>query len=183
MGVLKNTRQERFAQGMAAGKLIEDAYSEAGYTPDRRNACKLRETDAVARRISELLAERNAMAVKSTEQAVEALAIDREWVMGLLKENAERALQRVAVKDSEGNPTGEYKYDGAVANRALELLGKEMGMFIDRKEIGGPGDFARMNDAELDAVIAEEARALSMGSEGEAATPFAGLVRSSGRPN
>jgi hypothetical protein len=45
-------------------------------------------------------------------------------------ENANRAMQ--AVPASEG---GEYRYDGAVANRALELLGKEIGMFIDRSKV------------------------------------------------
>jgi hypothetical protein len=33
---------------------------------------------------------------------------------------------------------GEYVYNGSVANKALELLGKELGMFIDRKEVGAP---------------------------------------------
>jgi phage terminase small subunit len=53
-------------------------------------------------------------------------------------ENAERALQHVAVLDKKRKPTGEYRYDGNVANRALELLGKQQGMFIDRHE-GGHG--------------------------------------------
>jgi hypothetical protein len=42
--------------------------------------------------------------------------------------------RRSPVLDSEGRPTGEYRYGGNVANRALELLGKELGMFIDRSE-------------------------------------------------
>ena len=33
-----------------------------------------------------------------------------------------------------GKATGEYRYDGAVANRALELLGKELGLFTERGE-------------------------------------------------
>ena len=39
------------------------------------------------------------------------------------------------VLDGKGHPTGVYKYQGAVANRALELLGKELGMFVDRAEV------------------------------------------------
>jgi hypothetical protein len=39
------------------------------------------------------------------------------------------------IKDSHGKATGEYRYDGAVANRALELLGKELGMFVDKHEL------------------------------------------------
>jgi hypothetical protein len=49
-------------------------------------------------------------------------------------ENANRAMQTTQVTDSSGSPTGEYKWDGSVANRALELLGKECGMFVDRTE-------------------------------------------------
>ena len=54
--------------------------------------------------------------------------------MERLIENANRALQVEAVTDREGKPTGEYRYEGSVANRALELLGKEVGMFVDRIE-------------------------------------------------
>ena len=64
-------------------------------------------------------------------------------------ENAERALQHVAVLDRAGKPTGEYRYDGNVANRALELLGKQQGMFIDRHEVGQPDEFANWTDEEL----------------------------------
>jgi hypothetical protein len=31
--------------------------------------------------------------------------------------------------DAKGNETGIYAYGGQVANRALELIGKELGMF------------------------------------------------------
>jgi hypothetical protein len=31
-------------------------------------------------------------------------------------------------------PTKDGKFDGATANRALELLGKEIGMFVERSE-------------------------------------------------
>ena len=60
-------------------------------------------------------------------------------------ENAERALQHVAVLDKKRKPTGEYRYDGNVANRALELLGKQQGMFIDRHEVGQPNQFANLS--------------------------------------
>lgn len=43
---------------------------------------------------------------------------------------------------------------------AIEKLAKHLGMFIDRKEIGAPGDFGRVEDAELDEFIASEAKAL-----------------------
>jgi DUF438 domain-containing protein len=55
--------------------------------------------------------------------------------MRRLQENVERAMSIEPVLDGKGHPTGVYKYQGSVANRALELLGKELGMFIDRNEV------------------------------------------------
>lgn len=39
--------------------------------------------------------------------------------------------------DREGNELGEYQYQGNVANRSLELLGKHLGLFIDKVEHTG----------------------------------------------
>ena len=86
-------------------------------------------------------------------KAIEKVALTQEWVLTRLMENAERALQHVAVLDRDGKPTGEYRYDGNVANRALELLGKHRGMFIDRHEVGQPNQFADWTDEELEAFI------------------------------
>ena len=52
-----------------------------------------------------------------------------------LRKNYDRAMTEEAVLDSEGKETGNYRYNGNVANRALELIGKELGMFLDRKAI------------------------------------------------
>ena len=45
------------------------------------------------------------------------------------------ALKARAVLDRNGQPTGEYRYDGAIVNRALELMGTEIGMFTKRSEV------------------------------------------------
>ena len=56
-----------------------------------------------------------------------------------LVENVDRAMQAEPVRrktdDGEKEVTGEYVYNGSVANKALELIGKELGMFIDRKVV------------------------------------------------
>src|SRR5438876_4609487 len=57
-------------------------------------------------------------------------------------------MQHQPVTGANGEATGEYRYEGSVANRALELLGKELGMFISRSEVRtGPldGIVARCN--------------------------------------
>jgi len=63
--------------------------------------------------------------------------VDAAYVVTRLRENVERAMTNEPVRDARGNPTGEYRYEGAVANRALELLGKTLGMFVDRTELTG----------------------------------------------
>lgn len=136
MPVLSNPRHERFAQELAKGKSAAEAYVIAGYEKNTGNASTLKSQESISNRVNELLAERDEMARKATEKAAEALAIDREWVLARLVENVDRAMQAVPVRlDEEGNAAnGEYRYEGSVANRALELLGKELGMFIDRSE-------------------------------------------------
>jgi hypothetical protein len=64
--------------------------------------------------------------------------VTKAWVMARLKEIVERAMQAVQVLDHDGNPTGEYSYQGNVASKALELLGKEIGMFVGRREATWP---------------------------------------------
>ena len=40
-------------------------------------------------------------------------------------------MQAVAITDSEGKLTGKYTFQGSIANKALELIGKDIGMFKD----------------------------------------------------
>ena len=42
------------------------------------------------------------------------------------------------------------RYDGSTVNRAVELIGKEFRMFIDRKEVGQPGEFAHLENKSAD---------------------------------
>ena len=68
-----------------------------------------------------------------------------------------------------GKFTGRPDANGA--NQALRLIGLELGMFIERHEIGGPGDFTRLNDAEFEAKFIEEAKAIGLDE-----TAVAGLL-------
>lgn len=60
--------------------------------------------------------------------------LTQERVVNRLKENVERAMQAMPVLDQEGNETGQYVYQGQVENRALELLGRQLGMFPGKIE-------------------------------------------------
>lgn len=71
----------------------------------------------------------------ATRKAVQRIGISKEWVLDQLVENVKTAKAAIPVLDADGNPAGEYRTNLQAANRALELIGKELGMFVDRKEI------------------------------------------------
>jgi phage terminase small subunit len=88
--------------------------------------------------------------------------LSQEWVVGQLVENVARAMTAIPVYDRDGEPTGEYRYEGQVANRALELLGKHLGMFTDKLHVSGSlevvtVDWLDRKIAELSARHAEHA--------------------------
>lgn len=123
MPMLANQRHEEFARGLARGKTIDQAYQDAGFKPNRSNASRLNSNDSIQNRVAEL-----------QERAATNVVLSREWVLEQLIDNAMKAKLR---------------NDGSVANRALELLGKEIGMFVDRKEIRtGPLDEATPDELE-----------------------------------
>jgi phage terminase small subunit len=78
-----------------------------------------------------------ALVTRRRRELSEKTGLTAAWVLEGLRENKERAMQAEPVLDREGNPTGEYVYQGSVANRALELIGKQLGMFVDRVEVQG----------------------------------------------
>ncbi len=57
MPTLPNPRHEAFANARAKGASLEDAYEDAGFTPDRGHACRLAKDPKVADRLGELRAE------------------------------------------------------------------------------------------------------------------------------
>lgn len=63
--------------------------------------------------------------------------VTHDWVIQNLKKVYKRCMQVVPVTDKEGNPTGEFKFEASAANKSLELLGKTLGIFIDKKEHSG----------------------------------------------
>lgn len=144
MPVLANPRWERFARHLFAGMSTAAAYAAAGYTPNRGNATRLKANEVVRARVREL-----------NVRAAEEVAVTRGWILAALRRNVERAMQAEPVVDREGTPTGAYRYRGAVANRALELLGKEIGMFAARtinEHTGRDGQLFQVLTAAADAI-------------------------------
>lgn len=97
------------------------AYPGVSEKSARTNASRLLASAGVAARVSELQQARSART-----------GITQDWVLARLQENVKRSMAAVPVLDAQGQPTGEYRYDGAVANGALKLLGQHLGMFVER---------------------------------------------------
>lgn len=132
MPILKNAKHEKFARlvadGMAAGK----AHRQAGFKTKTRNssdsaASRLLRNVKISARVDELK-------IQAAADASEAAKITKADVMRMLRDNFKEAR-----KLKEIGP----------ANRAAELLGKEIGMFVERKRIG-PLELADLTDEELE---------------------------------
>lgn len=127
MPALKNARHERFVQALAKGKSQEEAYTLAGYKPSRSAASRLAADVNICERLAEL-----------TERAADKAVIDKAWVLERLRQNAETCMTLDFVRGPDGNPTTAVTHNPAAANKALELLGKELGMFKDQHEHTSP---------------------------------------------
>ena len=160
---LRNLRYERFACGLAEGKPAYQAYIDAGFAKAgaAQSASRLLKSQraGIRERVAETLQEREQIDAEGTKLAIERTAIDKEWVIERLRENVERAMQARPVLDRAGNPTGSYVYNGAAANRALELLGKELGMFVEKRENKVVDEFDSMTDEQVSAWLDERAEA------------------------
>lgn len=111
MPVLDNQRHEAFAQHLAKGMSADEAYQRAGYKQNRGNAIRMKANERIMKRVDELTQ-------SISETVIDQTAITRSWVLG--------KLHSIATKQEEKAP--------AAANRALELIGKELGMFVERSE-------------------------------------------------
>jgi len=132
MPALSNPKHERFAQELAKGKSADESYALAGFSPNRGNASVLKHKQNILERVSEILDERESIHAQATADAIKSTALTKTWVIETLMENVAKAMQARAMTNDEGETIGEFQYQGSVANKALELLGKEIGMFVDR---------------------------------------------------
>lgn len=69
MALLKNLRHERFAQELAAGKGVSEAFETAGFEPNRGNASRLKADENIQARVQEIL-ESAALRVEITQARV-----------------------------------------------------------------------------------------------------------------
>lgn len=124
--------------------------------------CKKMSPEAIKVEASRLLDNTNitltlsTLRARVTDKAIDTVVVDKEWVIGRLARVVERCMQAAPVMDKKGNPVyveledGDeapaFVFNSMGANRALELLGKEIGLFVERKETGKPGEFKKVLD-------------------------------------
>jgi hypothetical protein len=139
--VLKNPRHERFANFVAQGKTQYEAYELCGYKPSNGNPCKLASNPVVAQRIKEIL-----------EKTAAAQQISAETLIN----DANRVFVRAMEIDQL-----------SAANGAIKEKGILTGHRIERREVGTPGDFDAIGDAELEQMLAERIAQLDLTDVGE----------------
>lgn len=149
MAELKNSKWEEFARLSAAGYSRGDAYAAAGFEPKSKSVASKRGSALAGRpeirsRIVELEDELNA-------NTLARAGVDREWVLKELRANVARSTEAIPVRDRQGRETGKFTFNAAGANRALELLGKELGLFVERFSV-------ESLDSQLDGMTGEELR-------------------------
>ena len=152
MPVLKNPRHERFAQELAKGKTATEAYETAGFRRHDGNCSRLRGNERIEARLAELQ-DRGA---KRAEVTLESLLNE--------------------VEEARKGAMHAGQFSAAVA--ALKEKGILSGKRIERAEVGGPGDFERLSDDELDRFIASRAGRAGLGSPGAGISGHQGGARS-----
>ncbi|MEO6825215.1 MAG: hypothetical protein ABI167_10955, partial [Nitrosospira sp.] len=85
----------------------------------------------------------------------------KEDVMRELWDNAMKAKAAIPVLDRHGKETGLFNANFAASNQALQLLGKELGMFAEKKE-APPEELANKSIEELHQIVMEKAYKLGL---------------------
>lgn len=111
---ISDGRRERYATLLAAGGMSAAiAHGQSGFKPDPGNAVHMRKEPDIAGRVAWL-----------QEQAAKRVVADKAWVLLKLRNLVIRTM------------TPGDEFTPSAANKALELLGKEQGMFVDRRVLG-----------------------------------------------
>lgn len=133
-------RQEQYACNRANGMSQSEAFlALPNVPPDKKKTTakaagqSMEYKPHVAARIKEIIEQKATMINKAAVKAIARAAVDKEWVLRELVKNVRRA---------------KVEKDFNAVNRSLELVGKELCMFIDRKEIR-TGPLTNLTDEQL----------------------------------
>lgn len=130
-------KQQRFVEEYLVDLNATRAAIRAGYSA--KNADKIASQLLGKNRVAEAIAA--AKAERSSR-----VAVSSDYVLSNLVEIVERSMQRAPVMTMRGEQVVDdqgrnvWRFDAKAANRALELLGKHLGLFVDnvKAEVSGP---------------------------------------------
>jgi hypothetical protein len=163
-------KQRAFVCLVVEGKSQIEAYRVAYGKPETFSGAACRSQASIVANKPHVKAEIDRMKAEIVARvrvaAAAKHAISVEYVIGALHEVAERCLQHRPVLDGKGKPVlvevntpdgavearALYTFDAKGAVQALVPLGKQLGMFIDRKEIR-TGPLPDKSDAEIDEAL------------------------------
>ena len=132
LGRLRNIRHELFCQLIVGGCPRDEAYTKAGFKAKdgKRGATLLFAKPEIKKRVDDLMGASASRAEISRKQILERIMDD--W-------DTSRTLGQMSS-----------------CLKAAELMGKELHkMFVERKELGDPGDFDSKSEEELKQIIEE----------------------------
>lgn len=69
------------------------------------------------------------------EEATATAGIDANWVLARYVDLYEKCMQIQEVTDRKGRPTGEFTFDSAGADRALQMIARFTGGFDERHKV------------------------------------------------
>jgi hypothetical protein len=140
MTVLANNRRELFAQLLFQGFSAVDAYEKAGYKRHDGNACTLANHPEVLARLEEIRGEGE----QGWPVGTRAIAARANVTVETLIDDSEKVFQRAM-------EIGQL----SAANTAIKGKGILSGKWIERAEVGTPGEYETMTDGELERQIME----------------------------
>jgi phage terminase small subunit len=114
MPILDNPRHERFCHELVRGQSQSAAYAAAGYEPTSASTAKASASRLAAR------PEIRARVTELTTNSAKRAELTRVEIITLLRQDHDEAFKRGHM---------------SAAVRAAELLGKDIGMFVQRAEI------------------------------------------------
>lgn len=142
MAELGNKRYEWFCQEYIIDYNGSKAAIRAGYKEKsaRSQASALLTNPNILARVREL-----------QHEQVERLAVTQDYVVLQLMETYQRCLEETPVlkfdpETGQMEETGKYQFDSKGALRALELLGKHLGMYNDKIHVTGKVDTGQLDN-------------------------------------
>jgi hypothetical protein len=147
MPVLANHRRELFTQLLFQGFSAVDAYEKAGYKRHDGNACTLANHPEVLARLEEIRGEGE----QGWPVGTRAIAARANVTVETLIDDSEKVFQRAMEIDQL-----------SAANTAVKAKGILTGKWVERAEVGSPGEYDALSDEDLERQIMERVARLGL---------------------